>query len=56
MLPMRPGIPERQTYDYVRHGTTAPFDALEIATGEGDGARYPSPPRVSGLLKQVTKA
>ncbi len=31
--PMRLGIPERQTHDYVRHGTTTLFAALEIATG-----------------------
>jgi len=34
MLPMRPGIPERKTYDYVRHGTTTLFAALEVATGK----------------------
>ena len=33
MLPMRPGLPERQTYDYHRHGTTTLFAALEVATG-----------------------
>jgi hypothetical protein len=26
MLPMRPGIPERQTNDYHRHGTTPSSD------------------------------
>ena len=26
VLPLRPGAPERQTHDYVRHGTTAPPD------------------------------
>ena len=33
MLPMRPGLPEKQTHDYIRHGTTTLFAALEIATG-----------------------
>jgi len=33
ILPMRPGQAERQTHDYVRHGTTTLFAALEIATG-----------------------
>jgi transposase len=33
LLPMRPGIPERQTHDYRRHGTTTLFAALEIGTG-----------------------
>jgi transposase len=32
-LPVRPGSPERQTFDYVRHGTTTLFAALEVATG-----------------------
>ena len=34
MLPMQPGLPERRTHDYVRHGTTTLFAALEIATGK----------------------
>ncbi len=33
LLPMRPGIPARQTHDYIRHGTTSLFAALEVATG-----------------------
>jgi transposase len=41
VLPMRPGIPERQTHDYVRHGTTTLFAALEIATGTVTDACYP---------------
>jgi hypothetical protein len=41
MLPMRPGIPEKQTYDYLRHGTTTLFAALEMATGRVVDARYP---------------
>src|SRR4051812_4080240 len=32
-LPVRPGSPERATFDYVRHGTTTLFAALEVATG-----------------------
>ena len=34
LLPLAPGIPERRTHDYVRHGTTTLFAALDIATGE----------------------
>ena len=34
MLPMQPGLPERRTHDYVRHGTTTLFAALDIATGK----------------------
>lgn len=33
LLPMRPGQPERRTHDYVRHGTTSLFAALNVATG-----------------------
>src|SRR4051794_2045197 len=32
-LPTRPGSAERQTFDYLRHGTTTLFAALEVATG-----------------------
>jgi transposase len=34
LLPMRPGQPERRTHDYVRHGTTTLFAALDITTGQ----------------------
>lgn len=33
MLPLRPGQLERRTHDYVRHGTTNLFAALEVKTG-----------------------
>ena len=33
LLPMRPGSPERHTHEYVRHGTTSLFAALDIRTG-----------------------
>jgi transposase len=33
ILPLRPGLPESRTHDYVRHGTTTLFAALEVATG-----------------------
>ncbi|GAA3675802.1 transposase [Yimella lutea] len=38
MLPMQPGLPERRTHDYKRHGTSTLFAALEIATGQVTGA------------------
>ena len=41
VLPMRPGIPERQTHDYIRHGTTTLLAALEAATGTVTGACCP---------------
>jgi len=34
ILPLRPGLPEKATHDYVRHGTTTLFAALEVATGK----------------------
>ncbi|RJF95562.1 IS630 family transposase [Noviherbaspirillum saxi] len=34
ILPLAPGVPERRTHDYQRHGTTTLFAALDIATGE----------------------
>lgn len=33
LLPMRPGIPARQTHDYTRHGTTTLFAALNMLNG-----------------------
>jgi transposase len=34
ILPLAPGVPERRTHDYMRHGTTTLFAALDIATGK----------------------
>lgn len=34
ILPMTPGLPERRTHDYMRHGTTTLFAALDVATGK----------------------
>jgi len=34
VLPLAPGRPERATHDYVRHGTTSLFAALDVATGK----------------------
>lgn len=33
VLPMLPGVPERRSFDYVRHGTVDLFAALDTATG-----------------------
>ncbi|HTU70810.1 MAG TPA: IS630 family transposase [Candidatus Baltobacteraceae bacterium] len=38
IFPMRPGVPERQTHDYTRHGVTSLFAALNVATGKIIGA------------------
>ena len=38
VLPMMPGLPERRTHDYLRHGITTLFAALDVATGEVYGS------------------
>ena len=40
LLPLRPGQVERRTHDYKRHGTTALFAALDVATGHVLGRCY----------------
>jgi transposase len=35
---MLPGTPERRSHDYVRHGTTSLFAALELASGKVIGS------------------
>jgi transposase len=37
---MMPGVPRRQTADYVRHGTTTLFAALNVATGHVIGSLH----------------
>jgi hypothetical protein len=39
-LPMMPGVPERRTHNYVRHGTTSLFAALDVASGFVIGKCY----------------
>src|SRR5207247_44489 len=34
VLPLMPGVPARQTHDYVRHGTTNLYAALDVASGQ----------------------
>ena len=58
MLPMQPGFPERRTHDYVRHGTSTLFAALEVATGKVTAACKPRHRHQEFLafLKQVARA
>jgi transposase len=58
ILPLRPGLPEKRTHDYLRHGTTTLFAALEVATGKVTDACYPRHRNQEFLrfLKQVAKA
>jgi transposase len=34
ILPMLPGVPQRATHDYKRHGTSSLYAALDLATGQ----------------------
>ena len=58
MLPLRPGLPESRTHDYIRHGTTTLFAALEVATGKVVDACYDRHRHQEFLrfLKRVAKA
>jgi transposase len=42
VLPLRPRIPERQTHDYIRHGTTCLYAALRLLDGVVLGACRPT--------------
>lgn len=41
LLPLRPGIPARQSHDYTRHGTTTLFAALRLLDGQVIGECLP---------------
>ena len=41
VLALRPGIPERQTHDYIRHGTTCLYAALRLLDGTVFGTCRP---------------
>ncbi len=58
ILPIRPGVPEKATHDYVRHGTTTLYAALEVATGKVTDACFPRHTHAEFLafLKHVAKA
>ena len=58
ILPLRPGLVEKATSDYVRHGTTSLFAALDVATGKLTDACYQRHTHAEFLdfLKLVAKA
>ena len=58
ILPLRPGLPEKQTHDYKRNGATTLFAALEVATGKVTDACHDRHTHTEFLafLKQVAKA
>ena len=46
LLPMRPGLPARHAHDYVRHGTTSLFAALDVKPGRS------SAPATRGIARR----
>jgi len=63
ILPIRPGLPEKATHDYILphsiwHGTTTLFAALEVATGRIEQLCQPRHRHQEFLrfLKQLAKA
>lgn len=58
LLPMQPHLIERRSHDYVRHGTTTLFAALEISTGKVTASLKPRHRRQEFLafLRQVARA
>jgi transposase len=58
ILPLQPGLAERRSHDYLRHGTSTLFAALEIATGKVTAACKPRHRHQEFLafLKQVARA
>ena len=57
VLPMQPGLIERRSHDYYRHGTSTLFAALDIATGQVTAALKPRHRNTEFLafLKQVER-
>ena len=58
ILPLQPGLAERRSHDYVRHGTSTLFAALKIATGQVTAACKPRHRHQEFLafLRQVARA
>jgi len=40
ILPMQPGLPERATHDYKRHGTSSLYAALDVSSGQVIGSLH----------------
>jgi hypothetical protein len=57
LLPLRPGLPARQTHDYKRHGTTTLFAAFNILNGKVIGSCRPRHrgEEFIGFLNQLEK-
>ena len=55
VLPMLPGIPERRTHDYKRHGTTSLVEASMIAIRHRQVLQAPPGQGVSRFLKEIVR-
>lgn len=55
ILPLRPGIAERRTHDYRRHGTTSLFAALDVKSGSviGETHRRHRSVEFKGFLERI---
>jgi transposase len=58
ILPLQPGLAERRSHDYIRHGTSTLFAALEVSTGKVTAAVKPRHRHQEFLafVKQVARA
>jgi transposase len=57
LLPLRPGLPARQTHDYRRNGLTSLYAALEVASGRvlGECTRRHTGADFLAFLKRITR-
>jgi transposase len=57
-LPLRPGLPARQTHDYIRHGTTTLCAALNVLEGTVMGSCLPRQRHIEFLafLERIERA
>jgi len=53
LLPLRPGLPARQTHDYARHGLTSLYAVLEVATGRVLGECAPR--HTAAIIKKAVR-
>jgi transposase len=57
ILPLAPGMPERRTHDYRRHGVTSLFAAFNVTTGEviGETHRQHRSTEFKGFLDRIDR-
>jgi transposase len=56
ILPLRPGLPERQTHDYERHGTITLFAALNVLEGTVIGECQPRHQEFLSFLDRIDQS